>query len=80
MDLDVVILFDQVWIAIDDILLNLFANFRFSFETVGYCIDKSFSNPLRVFIVLVVFIVFVGIFQVRSSCSCNLSFGFYDEP
>jgi len=27
MDLDVVILFDQVWIVVDDILLNLFATF-----------------------------------------------------
>jgi len=28
-------------------------NFQFSFETAGYCFDKSFSNPLRLFIVFV---------------------------
>jgi len=46
-------LLNQIWIGIDDILFNFFATFRISFGTAGYCIDKSFSNLFRLFIVFI---------------------------
>ena len=48
MDLDVVILFDQVWIVIDDILLNLFASFgSVSRLLVTVFVDKMLARVPR---------------------------------
>ena len=48
----------------------LLRNFRFSFGAAGYCIDKSFSNPLRLCLVFVwmLSLVYPG-FWVRGKIS-----------
>jgi len=52
-DLDVILFLNQIWIGSADILLTS-SQLSVSFGTAGYCIDKSFSNPLRWFIVFIV--------------------------